>query len=101
MPHHVRQLYRLVVVGGDRVGKTAIIEQLVFGNHVLGQVSLGRASLVCATLRMLPLGQGGLPTLGDIYEVSLETEKGIVERLQIFDTPGSVSKPSAPRPLLI
>ena len=35
--------------------------------------------------------QGGLPTIGDIYEVGLETEKGIVERLQIFDTPGSVS----------
>ena len=38
MPHHVRQLYRLVVVGGERVGKTAIIEQLIFGNHVIGQV---------------------------------------------------------------
>lgn len=38
MPHHVRQLYRLVVVGGERVGKTAIIEQLLFGNHVIGQV---------------------------------------------------------------
>ena len=38
MPHHVRQLYRLVVVGGERVGKTAIIEQLLFGNHVVGQV---------------------------------------------------------------
>ena len=35
--------------------------------------------------------QGGLPTIGDIYEVGLETEKGLVERLQIFDTPGSVS----------
>jgi hypothetical protein len=38
------------------------------------------------------LFQGGLPTSGDIYEVGLETEKGIVERLQIFDTPGSVSE---------
>jgi hypothetical protein len=27
-----------VVVGGERVGKTAIIEQLIFGNHVIGQV---------------------------------------------------------------
>ena len=35
--------------------------------------------------------QGRLPTIGDIYEVGLETEKGIVERLQIFDTPGSVN----------
>lgn len=56
MPHHVRQLYRLVVVGGDRVGKTAIIEQLLFGNHVLGQVSVVLVEcvfylFVCAWLR--------------------------------------------------
>ena len=36
--------------------------------------------------------QGGLSTIGDIYEVGLETEKSVVERLQIFDTPGSVSE---------
>ncbi len=30
--------YRVVVVGGERVGKTSIIEQLIFGNHVIGQV---------------------------------------------------------------
>ena len=39
----------------------------------------------------LILRQDGVPTIGDIYEVALETEKGVVERLQIFDTPGSVS----------
>lgn len=32
------QIHRLVVAGGERVGKTAIIEQLIFGNHVIGQV---------------------------------------------------------------
>lgn len=31
--------HRLVVLGADRVGKTALIEQLIFGNHVLSQVS--------------------------------------------------------------
>ena len=34
--------------------------------------------------------QGGPPTIGDIFEVSVETEKGACEKLQIFDTPGSV-----------
>lgn len=47
MPHHVRQLYRLVVVGGERVGKTAIIEQLIFGNHVIGQVKSCAETKVC------------------------------------------------------
>ena len=34
--------------------------------------------------------QGGLPTIGDIYDIVLETEKGTHERIQIFDTPGWV-----------
>jgi NF-kappa-B inhibitor-interacting Ras-like protein len=59
-----------VVLGGERVGKTAIIEQFIFGNHVIGQ--------------------GGLPTLGDVYEATIETEKGPSEKLHIFDTPGSL-----------
>ena len=35
-----KRAHRLVVLGKSRVGKTAIIEQLVFGNHVVRQVSL-------------------------------------------------------------
>ena len=35
--------------------------------------------------------QSGLPTLGDVYEATVETEKGPYEKLHIFDTPGSVS----------
>lgn len=69
------QIHRLVVIGGERVGKTAIIEQLIFGNHVIGQ--------------------GGLPTVGDIYDIVLETEKGTHERIQIFDTPGWLFDSSA------
>lgn len=62
--------HRLLVLGANQVGKTAIIEQLLFENHVVGH--------------------GGRPTIGDIYEVSIETEKGTNEKLQIFDTPGSL-----------
>lgn len=47
--------------------------------------------VVVFVVKYLTLWQDGLPTIGDIYEVALETEKGVVERLQIFDTPGSVS----------
>ena len=31
--------HRLVVLGTSRVGKTALIEHLIFGNHVVGLVS--------------------------------------------------------------
>lgn len=59
---------RLVVVGGGCVGKTAVIEQAVFGNHSPGQ----------------PM----FHTIEDIYEVQLDTERGVKERVRIFDTAG-------------
>lgn len=34
--------HRLVVLGATRVGKTALIEHLIFGNHVVGLVSEGK-----------------------------------------------------------
>lgn len=37
--------YRLVVVGTSGVGKTAIIEHLIYGNHVIGKVELRRVYL--------------------------------------------------------
>ncbi|XP_068698675.1 NF-kappa-B inhibitor-interacting Ras-like protein 2 [Montipora capricornis] len=57
---------RLVVAGGSCVGKTALIEQAVFGKHSPGQ----------PTFR----------TIEDIYEVQLETDRGVKERIRIFDT---------------
>jgi len=69
---------RLVVVGGSCVGKTAVIEQAVFGKHSPGQPTFH--------------------TIEDIYEVQLDTDRGVKERIRIFDTPavdtsnGEVSK---------
>lgn len=53
MPHP--RTHRLVVLGGDRVGKTAIIEQFIFGNHVVGQVL---ASLNLFIQNVLSLSSG-------------------------------------------
>ena len=95
----VSRNHNLVVLGGERVGKTAIIEQFIFGNHVIGQVSYDfRSSLVSRVYQRgqlvdyspLLFVQSGLPTLGDVYEATVETEKGSSEKLHIFDTPGSV-----------
>ena len=38
--------HRLIVLGADRVGKTAIIEHLIFGNHVIGHVRASSLELV-------------------------------------------------------
>ena len=86
----VSRTHKLVVLGGERVGKTAIIEQFIFGNHVIGQVSLLNATNARSRLTLFYRTQGGLPTLGDVYEATIETEKGPSEKLHIFDTPGSV-----------
>ncbi|KAJ7394212.1 NF-kappa-B inhibitor-interacting Ras-like protein 1 [Desmophyllum pertusum] len=59
---------RLVVVGGSCVGKTAVIEQAIFGNHSPGQPTFH--------------------TIEDIYDVQLDTDRGIKERIRIFDTAG-------------
>ena len=53
------QIHRLVVIGGERVGKTAIIEQLIFGNHVIGQVGsfsgADNITVVCFVSRVVCL----------------------------------------------
>ncbi|XP_065911388.1 NF-kappa-B inhibitor-interacting Ras-like protein 2 isoform X1 [Dysidea avara] len=62
--------YRLVVVGDCNVGKTALIEHFVYGNHVVGKVYK--------------------PTIGDVYEACIESDRDKYENVQIFDTPGSL-----------
>ncbi|XP_011405348.1 PREDICTED: NF-kappa-B inhibitor-interacting Ras-like protein 1 isoform X2 [Amphimedon queenslandica] len=66
----VNKIYRLMVLGGPGVGKTALIEQLIFGNHLIG-VTTDR-------------------TIGDIYEAVIETEPGVEEAIQLYDTPGNL-----------
>lgn len=49
--------HKLVVLGGERVGKTAIIEQFIFGNHVVGQVSLARPREIAVHIKPLFLAE--------------------------------------------
>ncbi|KAL5475604.1 hypothetical protein EMCRGX_G025436 [Ephydatia muelleri] len=72
-----KKAHRLVVLGNSKSGKTAVIEQLVFGNHVVGQESSS--------------------TLGDVYEVCAEAGSGNTEKLQIFDTPGDLFTAKGPQ----
>ncbi|XP_065197927.1 NF-kappa-B inhibitor-interacting Ras-like protein 2 [Sycon ciliatum] len=66
-----QKTYKLVVLGQSSVGKTSILEQLVTGRHVVGSAMM--------------------PSVEDIYECWVETEKGPKERIQIVDTPGKLS----------
>ncbi|XP_069816516.1 NF-kappa-B inhibitor-interacting Ras-like protein 1 isoform X2 [Dendropsophus ebraccatus] len=59
---------RVVVCGLAAVGKTAILEQVLYGNHIIGQENI--------------------ETLEDIYIASVETERGVREQLRLYDTQG-------------
>nr|XP_006635887.1 PREDICTED: NF-kappa-B inhibitor-interacting Ras-like protein 1 [Lepisosteus oculatus] len=59
---------KVVVCGLAAVGKTAILEQLLYGNHIVGSESSG--------------------TLEDIYVASVETDRGVKEQLRLYDTKG-------------
>ncbi|KAM4705388.1 NF-kappa-B inhibitor-interacting Ras-like protein 1 [Rhinophrynus dorsalis] len=59
---------RVVVCGLAAVGKTAIIEQMLYGSHAVGQETV--------------------ETLEDIYIAVVETERGVKEQLRLYDTQG-------------
>ncbi|XP_066530963.1 NF-kappa-B inhibitor-interacting Ras-like protein 1 [Hoplias malabaricus] len=59
---------KVVVCGLASVGKTAILEQLLYGNHNVGSESN--------------------ETQEDIYVASVETDRGVREQLRLYDTRG-------------
>ncbi|KAM4724781.1 NF-kappa-B inhibitor-interacting Ras-like protein 1 isoform 2-T2 [Anableps anableps] len=59
---------KVVVCGQAAVGKTAILEQLLYGNHSVGSESS--------------------ETQEDVYVASVETDRGVKEQLRLYDTKG-------------
>ncbi|CAI9744427.1 NF-kappa-B inhibitor-interacting Ras 1 [Octopus vulgaris] len=72
---------KILVCGQSSVGKTAVIEHMVYGNHVVGTPTM--------------------PTIEDIYTAVIETDRGVKEKVRIFDTAGlDGSKPDLPKQYL-
>ncbi|PIK35536.1 putative NF-kappa-B inhibitor-interacting Ras-like protein 2 [Apostichopus japonicus] len=71
---------RLIVCGAVAVGKTAMVEQILYGNHNIGKGET-------------------FPTIEDVYEATVETNRGTKERIRFYDTKGldSQSNPELPR----
>lgn len=59
---------KVVVCGMKGVGKTAILEQLIYGN--------------------VNLKSSFYPTIEDIYVANIETDRGTKERVCFYDTAG-------------
>ncbi|XP_063003752.1 NF-kappa-B inhibitor-interacting Ras-like protein 1 [Elgaria multicarinata webbii] len=60
--------FKVVVCGMASVGKTAILEQILYGNHCVGAE--------CHS------------TIEDIYVALAETDRGVKEQLRLYDTRG-------------
>ncbi|XP_023664981.1 NF-kappa-B inhibitor-interacting Ras-like protein 2 [Paramormyrops kingsleyae] len=59
---------KVVVCGQAAVGKTAVLEHLLYANHVIGSEPM--------------------ETLEDIYIGSVETDRGVREQVRFYDTRG-------------
>jgi len=57
---------KILLCGKSGSGKTAILEQLLYGNHVVESPTH--------------------PTMEDIYTAVIETDRGVKEKVRIFDT---------------
>ncbi|XP_064599187.1 NF-kappa-B inhibitor-interacting Ras-like protein 1 [Liolophura sinensis] len=62
------KISKILVCGQTGVGKTATIEQLIYGNHISGT----------------PMPS----TIEDIYTAMIESDRGVKEKVWIFDTAG-------------
>ncbi|XP_048731569.1 NF-kappa-B inhibitor-interacting Ras-like protein 1 isoform X5 [Ostrea edulis] len=60
------KISKLIVCGHVGVGKTAAIEHLIYGNHTVGSQMY--------------------PTIEDIYSAMIETDRGVKEKVIIYDT---------------
>ncbi|XP_014674604.1 PREDICTED: NF-kappa-B inhibitor-interacting Ras-like protein 2 isoform X1 [Priapulus caudatus] len=59
---------KVVICGLQGTGKTAILEQLIYGNHKVGsEVD---------------------PTIEDVYVANIETDRGTKEKIRFYDTAG-------------
>ncbi|KAI8483949.1 NF-kappa-B inhibitor-interacting Ras-like protein 1 [Branchiostoma belcheri] len=59
---------KVVVCGQLLSGKTAVLEQLIYGNHTAGTQLF--------------------PTIEDIYVANIETDRGVREKIRFYDTAG-------------
>lgn len=89
---------KVVVCGQYAVGKTAVLEQLLYSNHVAGRRDLYMCIAPAADLPVSHAhsshrvnsmsGSEPMETLEDIYIGSVETDRGTREQVRFYDTRG-------------
>lgn len=90
---------KVVVCGQWSVGKTAVLEQLLYANHVVGEYFDSIHLTVVSEIQTVPhnwldwhttllSGSETMETLEDIYIGSVETDRGTREQVRFYDTRG-------------
>ncbi|XP_039692690.1 NF-kappa-B inhibitor-interacting Ras-like protein 1 isoform X2 [Pteropus medius] len=82
---------KVVVCGFLSVGKTAILEQLLYGNHTVALfILLVNPSKMsrCFSIFQVNSGMEDCETMEDVYMASVETDRGVKEQLHLYDTRG-------------
>ncbi|XP_052860117.1 NF-kappa-B inhibitor-interacting Ras-like protein isoform X2 [Anopheles cruzii] len=77
----ISKVSKVVICGGKAVGKTAILEQLIYGN--------------------VSIGSELHSTIEDTYVASIDTGKGSRDMLRIYDTAGLQGNVQLPRHYLL
>ena len=88
------KLCKVVVCGQGAVGKTAVLEQIIFGNHVTNSVGHKTSKLGFFTIKnhaRLCL-QSSFSTIEDIFVANITTDatKNTKETVHFYDTAGLV-----------
>ncbi|XP_054935586.1 NF-kappa-B inhibitor-interacting Ras-like protein 1 isoform X3 [Physeter macrocephalus] len=76
---------KVVVCGLLSVGKTAILEQLLYGNHTIVEIC---EENVASHKYVVEKGMEDCETMEDVYMASVETDRGVKEQLHLYDTRG-------------
>lgn len=83
---------RVVVCGMKGVGKTALLEQLIYGNVTPKTVRYSscydRLPTCHSSILRSVIRQEIHPTIEDIYVANIETDRGTKERVRFYDTAG-------------
>ncbi|XP_042813062.1 NF-kappa-B inhibitor-interacting Ras-like protein 1 isoform X6 [Panthera tigris] len=80
---------KVVVCGLLSVGKTAILEQLLYGNHtIVRTLKTAQVDGIKGRKQGGGTGMEDCETMEDVYMASVETDRGVKEQLHLYDTRG-------------
>ncbi|XP_072805245.1 NF-kappa-B inhibitor-interacting Ras-like protein 1 isoform X1 [Vicugna pacos] len=80
---------KVVVCGLLSVGKTAILEQLLYGNHTIERMlKTDQVEVIKGQKQGGGTGMEDCETMEDVYMASVETDRGVKEQLHLYDTRG-------------